>query len=334
MDNARPTIAALAAWLEAPDPGPWIVETSGSTGRPKRVMLSRRAVEASVSLSARRLGGAGRWLLALPASYVAGLNVVSRSLAAGSTPLLLDDFPTFEAATEALGAGGFVSLVPTQLHRLLDSAPEALADYHTVLLGGGPIDPHLRARAAAAGARVVATYGSAETCGGAVYDGMPFDGVGVAIGADGRVRIGGPTLFDGYDGDPALTAEVLVDGWFLTSDAGRLDADGRLELLGRIDDMVITGGVNVPAAVVARRLREHPAVTGAEVLGVPDEEWGSRLVAYVVGGASLDELRDWVAAAHPRSWAPRQVIVLDELPMLGNGKTDRLALRRLLREPA
>jgi len=334
MDNARPTIAALAAWLEAPDPGPWIVETSGSTGRPKRVMLSRRAVEASVSLSARRLGGAGRWLLALPASYVAGLNVVSRSLAAGSTPLLLDDFPTFEAATEALGAGGFVSLVPTQLHRLLDSAPEALAAYHTVLLGGGPIDPHLRARAAAAGARVVATYGSAETCGGAVYDGMPFDGVGVAIGADGRVRIGGPTLFDGYDGDPALTAEVLVDGWFLTSDAGRLDADGRLELLGRIDDMVITGGVNVPAAVVARRLREHPAVTGAEVLGVPDEEWGSRLVAYVVGGASLDELRDWVAAAHPRSWAPRQVIVLDELPMLGNGKTDRLALRRLLREPA
>jgi o-succinylbenzoate---CoA ligase len=198
-----------------------------------------------------------------------------------------------------------------------------------VLLGGGPIDPALRARAEEAGVRVVATYGSAETCGGCVYDGHPLDGVALALGVDGRVRIGGPVLFEGYQGDPALTAEVLVDGWFLTSDAGRLDPDGRLQLLGRIDDVVVTGGVNVAAPAVAARLRTHPAVRSAEVLGVPDEEWGSRLVAFVVGTATLDELREWVALERPRSWAPRQLVVLPEIPMLPNGKPDRLRLRSM-----
>ena len=155
---------------------------------------------------------------------------------------------------------------------------------------------------------------------------------------DGRIRIGGPTLFEGYDGDPGLTAASLVDGWFLTSDAGRLDEDGRLHVLGRIDDVVISGGVNVPTPAVAARLREHPDVRAAEVLGVPDEEWGHRVVAFVVvtagsagshGGWSLEAARDWVSAAHPRSWAPRDVVTLDALPLLDNGKPDRLALREL-----
>lgn len=321
-----PAVRELDAWLAADDPGPWVVETSGSTGTPKRVQLSRAAVLASVTASARRLGGSGRWLLALPPSYVAGLQVVCRSLVAGHEPVLLED--DFAAATEALGdVDRFVSLVPTQLHRLLETDADALRTFHTVLLGGGPVDPALRGRAADAGVRVVATYGSAETAGGCVYDGLPLDGVAVAIGDDGRVRIAGPTLFDGYAGDPALTAEVLVDGWFLTSDAGRLDEDGRLQVLGRIDDMVVSGGINVPAAAVAARLREHPAVQAAEVLGVPDEEWGSRLVAFVVGDLSTDDARDWVAERHPRAWAPRQVVALAAMPLLPNGKADRLTLR-------
>jgi len=334
----------VARWLATPgDPGPWVVETSGSSGRPKRVQLSRRAVEASVAASARRLGGTGRWLLALPDSYVAGFNVITRSLAAGAAPVRLADHASFAAAADELGPGGFVSLVPTQLHRLLETDAAVLADFDTVLLGGGPIDPALRERASAAGVRVVGTYGSAETCGGCVYDGVPLDGVGVAIGTDGRVRISGPTLFDGYQDDPDLTSEVLVEGWFLTSDAGRLDEDGRLQILGRLDDMVVSGGVNVPAALVAQRLREHPEVGSAEVLGVPDEEWGNRLVAFVAphvgsgarraaGPPSLGALRDWVAERHPRAWAPRQLIPLDELPLLPNGKPDRLALREILRE--
>jgi O-succinylbenzoic acid--CoA ligase len=320
-------VATLSAWVTASDDEPLVVETSGSTGSPKRVLLSRRAVLASVAATTRRLGGEGRWLLALPASYVAGAQVVCRSVAAGEPPVLREDHPSFAVAVEA-GRPAYASLVPTQLHRLLDSEPdlEALRSLRTVLLGGGPIDPALRGRAADAGVTVVATYGSAETAGGCVYDGVALDGVGLATEPNGRLRVSGPMLFDGYDGDPALTARVLVDGWFRTEDAARIDEDGRLQVLGRLDDMVITGGVNVPAPAVARRLRDHPDVRAAEALGVPDQEWGSRLVAFVVGELTLEEARSWVAEVHPRSWAPRQLVVLDSLPMLANGKVDRAQL--------
>jgi O-succinylbenzoic acid--CoA ligase len=319
--SASEVVAALRAWLDGPDDVRLVVETSGSTGAPKRVLLSRDAVLASVAATERRLGAAGQWVLALPPSYVAGVQVICRSIVAGHEPV-----------TEWPDDGTwFTSLVPTQLLRLLDDDADlaALRTAHTILLGGGPIDPGLRARATDEGLRVVATYGSAETAGGCVYDGMPLDGVAVAIGTEGRIRISGPTLFDGYDGDPELTAGALVDGWFLTSDAGRLDEDGRLTVLGRVDDMVISGGVNVPAPAVAARLRRHPAVAEAEVLGVPDPEWGDRVVAFVVGDLDLAEARDWVAEEHPRTWAPRQVVTLDAIPRLANGKPDRLALTEL-----
>jgi O-succinylbenzoic acid--CoA ligase len=311
-------VATLRAWLDDPAPPPLVVETSGSTGRPKRVLLSRGAVLASVAATERRLGGRGRWALVLPPTYVAGIQVVVRSLVAGHQPVL-----------DGWGDARFTSLVPTQLHRLLDQPDDvaALREMDAVLLGGGPIDPALRSRAEVAGVRVVATYGSAETSGGCVYDGYALDGVGVALGRGGRIRIAGPTLFDAYDGDPAATAEVLVDGWFLTSDAGRLDGDGRLHVIGRVDDVVVSGGVNVPTPAVAARLREHPDVVDAAVVGVPDEEWGSRVVAFVVGAIALDTARDWVTAQHPRSWAPRELVAVDALPMLGNGKVDRLALQ-------
>ena len=316
-------ITTVRGWLDAADPPPLVVETSGSTGVPKRVLLSRRAVLASVAATARRLGSEGRWALRLPASYVAGVQVITRSLVAGHEPVI-----------EGWGEARFTSLVPTQLHRMLDSPAdvEALAAMDVVLLGGGPIDPALRQRSGAAGIRVVATYGMAETCGGCVYDGRALDGVAVALGADGRVRLGGPTLFDGYDGDPAGTAAALVGGWFLTSDAGHLDEDGRLHVLGRLDDVVVSGGVNVPTPAVAARLREHPDIGDAAVVGVRDEEWGNRVVAFVVaspGSTAVDlgTARDWVAAAHPRSWAPRELVAVDALPLLANGKLDRLSLQ-------
>ena len=322
-------VDGLRGWLAASEePEPLVVETSGSTGEPKRVLLSRRAVLASVTATERRLGGSGRWVLALPPTYVAGIQVICRSLVAGHEPVLAD---SQESLASSLEPGGFLSLVPTQLHRLLDDPEDvaALRELHTILLGGGPIDPALRSRAAEAGLRVVATYGSAETAGGCVYDGYPLDGVDVAVDSDGRIRISGPVLFDGYDGDPDLSSRVLVEGWFLTSDAGRLDDDGRLHVLGRVDDVVVSGGVNVPLPAVAARLRAHPGVAAAEVVGVPDPEWGQRVVAFVVttGPVSLDDVRDWVAETHPRSWAPRDVVCVDELPMLDNGKVDRMALR-------
>jgi O-succinylbenzoic acid--CoA ligase len=321
-------IDAVAAWLDAADPGPAVVETSGSSGTPKQVVLSRAAVLASASASAARIGGSGPWLLALPSSYVAGLNVMVRSLLAGHRPVVLGERTPREVSV----AGGYLSLVPTQLHRWLESPADrdALARFACVLVGGGPVDASLKEGARDAGIRLVATYGMAETCGGCVYDGLPLDGVGLALATDGRVRLSGPTLFDGYLDDPAATGQVLADGWFHTSDAGRLDDDGRLQVLGRVDDMVVSGGVNVPAGVVAARLREHPQVRAAEVVGVPDPEWGHRVVAVVVGDLALDDARAWVGEKHPRSWAPREVVAVREIPMLANGKVDRLAVRELV----
>ena len=318
---AAEVLALLRDWDAAEDPEPLVVETSGSTGRPKRVVLSRAAMRSSADATHARLGGPGQWLLDLPPTYVAGLQVLFRSVRAGTEPV--------GSVEEMTAERRYLSLVPTQLVRLLDTDAATLRRFDAILVGGARLDPRLRARAEVAGLRVVATYGMSETCGGCVYDGVPLDGVEVRVGEDGRIRIGGPVLFDEYDGQPDLTAQVTEDGCFVTADLGRVDGDGRLEVLGRVDDVVVSGGVNVATGAVAARLREHPAVREAEVVGVPDDEWGQAVVAVVSGDLTLDDARAWVAAAHPRAWAPRHVLQVDGLPLLGNGKVDRLAVERL-----
>ncbi len=331
MSSLRPVsgdpaelLALLRDWdAGAGDPPPLVVETSGSTGRPKRVLLSRRAMRASADAAHRRLGGPGRWLLSLPATHVAGVQVLFRSVRAGTEPVVAPD-------PAAVGHTGrrYASLVPTQLHRALASPRDldALAGLDAVLVGGAALADADRVAAQAAGVRVVATYGMSETCGGCVYDGVPLPGVAVKVDAGGRVLVGGPVLFDGYDGEPARTAAVLQDGWLRTEDLGRVDHDGRLVVLGRADDVVVSGGVKVPAPAVAAVLARHPAVGRVEVVGVPDEEWGERVVAVVVpvGPVSLEELRGLV---RPRAWAPKGLVLLDALPTLPGGKVDRLALR-------
>jgi o-succinylbenzoate---CoA ligase len=330
--TADEILRLLRAWDAADDPAPLTVETSGSTGEPKRVVLSRAAMRASAEATAARLGGPGQWLLNLPPGYVAGLQVLFRSVRAGSEPVIQTD-DLASAAERLTGPRRYVSLVPTQLHRvLLDTGDtKALSTFDAVLVGGASLDPHLREQAQDAGVHIVATYGMSETCGGCVYDGLPLDGVAVKIGTDGRIRIGGPVVFDGYDGRPDLTRQALVHGWFVTQDRGRVDEDGHLQVRGRVDDMVISGGVNVPANAVAARLRAHPDVRAAEVVGVPDDRWGHRVVAVVVGTLDLDGARDWVAGQHPRAWAPRDLVHVDALPLLGNGKVDRIAVQRLAR---
>jgi O-succinylbenzoic acid--CoA ligase len=323
--------ALVREWLAAEEePEPLIVETSGSTGVPKRVLLSRKAVLASADATRERLGGPGQWLLALPATYVAGLQVIVRSLRAGYEPVLAEDDFVAAAATMT-GPRRYVSLVPTQLARMLrdKNAEDALRGFDAVLLGGARVPESLRGRAAAQGIRTVATYGMAETCGGCVYDGMPLDGVAVKIDRGGRILIAGPVLFDGYE-DRALTATVLDGGWFATADHGRLDEDGRLEVLGRIDDVIITGGVNVPAQAVAELLAGRDGIAAAEVVGVPDPEWGERVVAVVVPASGqtpdLESLRE---AFDNRAWAPKALVVVDAMPMLANGKVDRTAVKEL-----
>lgn len=332
-DEPSVAIRQLSRWLEADQPDPLLIETSGTTGRPKGVVLPRRAVLASVEASARRLGESGRWLLALPSSYVAGVQVIVRSLVAGHEPIVVDGLDVGRAAaSDHSTTQSFVSLVPTQLHRIMANPDQlaALAHCHTVLVGGAGLDPVQRSRAEEAGVNVVATYGSSESAGGCVYDGRPLDGVAVTLGTGGRVRIAGPTMFSHYESDPELTAQTVVDGWFLTSDEGRFADDGRLEILGRIDDVVISGGVKIPLSAVADRMRQHLQVEHAEVFGVPDAEWGQKLVAVVVGTANDAELRDWISMVHPRSWAPREFVRSASLPMLANGKVDRQAIQAAL----
>jgi o-succinylbenzoate---CoA ligase len=330
--NPRAVHAALREWLEALAETPVVVRTSGSTGEPKDVVLSRPAMLASARATLARIGGPGQWLLALPAHYVAGAQVLVRSALSGTEPVFADEHADLPSAVEAMDPGvrRYLSLVPTQLVRMLANEPEALAAFDTVLVGGAAARPELMQEAHDAGVHVVTTYGMSETCGGCVYDGVPLDGVGVHIAANGRIELSGPVLFDGYAGRPDLTAQVLAGGVLRTPDLGHLDDEGRLVVDGRADDLVVSGGVNVSLSAVEDRLRAHPRIDDAAVFGVDDAEWGIRVVAAAVSsGVELDEVRDFVGAALPRSWAPRQLLVLESLPLLETGKVDRASLRRM-----
>ncbi|WP_329423764.1 AMP-binding protein [Streptosporangium sp. NBC_01495] len=307
-----------------------VIATSGSTGVPKGAQLSAEALRASASASLRRLdAGAGeRWLCCLPPSHVSGLQVLVRSLLGGTEPIVHDGF-----SPEAVLSSGadHVSLVPTQLRRLLQvnsTRLPRLSTFGTILLGGAAAPPGLLDAARAAGARVVTTYGMSETCGGCVYDGEPLDGVGLAVGDDGRIRLSGPVLFSGYRLRPDLTEAVRDGDWFLTSDLGALEG-GRLRVLGRADDVVNTGGEKVVVAAVAAAVAEHPAIVDVAVVGRPDPEWGERVVAVVVSPSppSLAELRAFVKERLPAYAAPADLIVVTEIPLLANGKPDLEALR-------
>ena len=319
-----------------------VLPTSGSTGTPKAVELSAAALRASAAATHAALGGPGRWVLALPLTHVAGWMVLVRAAAAGVPATVVDLAGGFDPAALAAAAEGgadglprYVSLVPPQLSAALDAGVD-LSAYATVLLGGAAPAAALLERARAAGVRVVTTYGMTETCGGCVYDGRALPGVGVALRPDGRVVLSGPTLFSGYRGDPAATQDALRDATLVTRDLGRLAADGRLELVGRADDTIISAGVTVATAAVEAALASHPGVADVAVLGVPDPVWGERVVAVVAPAAGASPtpaaLRAHAAGALEPAALPRHVLLVDALPLLGSGKPDRAALARLVAE--
>ena len=338
----RPSQAAAAL----PEGTAVVVRTSGSTGAPKATALTVDALAASSMGTAIALKGEGQWMLALPLEYVAGVQVIVRSLFAGTQPWAMDLSAGFtpegfaEAAEQLTDPIRYTSLVPTQLRRLLDDASPrvmaALRRFNAVLVGGAPIPPRLLERARGEGVHVVSTYGSAETCGGCVYDGEPLEGVEVEL-VDGRVWLGGAVVAAGYVGDPERTAEHFrtdEDGvrWFVSSDIGEVGDDGRLHVLGRADDVVITGGVKASAARVAAELEALEAVREAFVAGVDDAEWGQALAAAVVLApeADLTAVRGDAVVRLGRL-APKVWVALEALPHLPTGKPDRAALTEILR---
>ncbi|MGO4857585.1 AMP-binding protein [Arthrobacter sp. 2MCAF14] len=326
-----------------------VVRTSGSTGTPKATVLTVDELAASSMATAIALRGEGQWLLALPLQYVAGVQVLVRSLFAGTRPWAMDLSNGFtpeaftSAAEELTDTIRFTSLVPTQLQRLLDSpSPQTLAvlrRFNGILLGGAPAPAPLLDAAREAGLKVVTTYGSAETCGGCVYDGRPLEGVQVMLDDDGRVLLGGDTVASGYLDAPEANAEAFFeeDGtrWYCTNDLGELADDGTLTVLGRADDVIITGGVKASAAFIQAELEKFDGVTAAFVAGVPSREWGQAVAAYVaVEDSSPESIADYKARCQESlgTLAPKTVLTTDGLIMLPNGKPDRLAMIELLTE--
>jgi len=323
LPGGEPAEAGLAA----------VVATSGTSDTPKVVELGADAVRWSALATSAALGaGLGdRWLCCLPVHGVAGLAVAARAWHTG-LPLEVHERFDLDAVRQAAGRATLVSLVPAMLRRLLAAGDEAAA-FRRVLLGGGPIPADLADGAAGRGVGLVRTYGLTETFGGMVHDGHPLDGAEVRIDADpeGEVLVRGPMLFRRYRGDPGRTAAALSDGWLATGDLGRLGPGGRLAVLGRADDLVISGGVNVHPDEVEAVLATHPAVAEAAVAGRPDPEWGSRVTAFVVprdpaSPPTLAELRAFTRERLAAAKAPRELVLVPALPRSPSGKL----LRRLL----
>lgn len=378
-----------------------VVGTSGSTGTPKRTALTARALAASAVATERFFGSnsdaASQWLLALPAHYIAGAQVLARSVLAGTAPVIARSViepvhfspEVFLQAVEHMSsARRFISLVPTQLHKLLESADadshlgaeihEALGSFTGILLGGAPASADLLAASTALGLNTVTTYGSAETAGGCVYSGSVLPGVRVELVPEegmpavpdtggkpaqvGRIWISGAHLASGYIGDAARTAQhffTAADGtrWYRTDDYGLLSpandpdstthgSEPRLQVLGRSDDVLISGGVKISARAVATVLEEHPAVREACVVGLPDARWGTAIAAAVTlvpsAGATPAEnspalneelcalLRARCAEKLGAPAAPKQLSILPDFPLTSTGKPDRAEIYSIL----
>lgn len=395
--------AADAGAGAAAEPIALVVGTSGSTGTPKRTALTARALAASAAATERFFGSnsdaASQWLLALPAHYIAGAQVLARSVLAGTAPVIARSVTepvhfspeVFLQAVERMSsARRFISLVPTQLHKLLESADtnphlgaeihEALGSFTGILLGGAPTSADLLAASTALGLNTVTTYGSAETAGGCVYSGSVLPGVRVELVPEegmpavpdtdgnpaqvGRIWISGAHLASGYIGDAARTAEhffTAADGtrWYRTDDYGLLSpvtapdsnencSEQRLQVLGRSDDVLISGGVKISARAVATVLEEHPAVREACVVGLPDARWGTAIAAAVTlvpsaGAAAAptenrpalnEELSALLRARCTEKLgapaAPKQLSILPDFPLTSTGKPDRAEIYSIL----
>jgi O-succinylbenzoic acid--CoA ligase len=311
-----------------------VVETSGSTAKPKRVQLSAAALRASAEATAGAIGS-GNWVLALPLTYIAGIMVVVRSMVDGTELVDLRaepfDATRFADAVAELPAGTwFTSLVPAQLARLVDlgeSARAAFSRLDAILVGGQAIPVGLVDRATALGARVIRTYGSAETAGGVVYGGRPIGDTKLRITDSGVLEVSTSSLAIGYLDDENRTAASFVDGWFRTSDLAHLD-NGVLVIDGRVDDIIVTGGVKVSIADIERVLAE--AGIDAVASWYADEEWGQVPAIVSTTAIDLDAVRSLIEAKLGKAARPYRAVGVDVIPTLTSGKVDRVAVHEIV----
>ena len=304
----------------------FLVQSSGSTGSPKLIQLSAAAAVASAEASAQRLGGAGQWLLALPLNYVAGLNVLVRSAVADIQPVMMN--PSVSFTPEAFVASTsfmrsdkkYTALVPTQLSRLAvassheESVLRALKSYDAILVGGQATAPALLTELANLGVNVIETYGAAETFGGVVYNGMPLSGVEISITSDSKIEIIGPT------------------GKYISSDLGEF-VDGKLQVLGRADRVIISGGVKVSLDRVEAIAREIAGVVELVAAPIADDEWGQRVgVVYLGSPEVADEIATHLADLLGPAAKPLRILRVDRVPKLSSGKYDLLAAAELFKK--
>jgi len=318
-----------------------VVTTSGTTATPKAVELTAAGMTAIGRGFETALGitDDDRWLVCLPLHHVAGLAILARARTTGAPVTVHAGFDLAAVAASAVDEGvTIVSLVPTMLRRMLD-ADAPLDRFRWIVTGGASTPPALRRRAEAAGAHPIDAYGLSETWGGVLLDGTPIDGV-EAVVDDDEILVRGDPVMRGYRLDPDATARALVerdgaDGpgarWFRTGDIGVRDATGRVTVVDRKRDLVVTGGVNVSPTAVESVLATHPDVDDIAIAGRPDEEWGERVVAYVVPNDArtpgLEDLRAFGRDRLTRAQLPREVVVVREIPRTRGGKIRRGELR-------
>jgi o-succinylbenzoate---CoA ligase len=325
-----------------------IVETSGSSGKPKRVTLSREAILASANAAQIRLGGPGQWLLALPINFVAGANVLIRSLVADTQPVLMNTTVPFTAeafarsASLMTGTRRYTSLVPTQLARLAAAIDDPfsasgkndfllaqLRKFDAILVGGQAPQDEVVTALKDLGVNIVITYGMTETCGGCVYDGVALDGVQIDL-VGSRIEISGKVLASEIADDSGVQT---IGEKFITNDLGEFDEVGRLHVLGRIDRVIVSGGLKISLDRVEELARVVPGVAELAAAAIADKEWGQRVgIVYLGSPEVADEIALALANDLGPAGKPIRVVRTDGVPKLPSGKHDLQAIKRLFEE--
>jgi o-succinylbenzoate---CoA ligase len=309
-----------------------IVNTTGTTGDPKFVALSTSALVSSARLSLNYLDArpGDLWSLLLPIHHIAGVNVLVRCLELGTTPVDLRGEKKYINVD-------FTAVVPTQIFSALNGDQDLLAHLQAakkVLVGGAALDETLYQSAINAGISITRTYGMSETSGGCVYEGLPLGETQVRISNDGFIEIAGPTLASGYLNSPDTWTAKVDNKWFKTSDLGHIDSAGVLTVIGRGDDLYISGGEKVSLSKVSQTLAERYSQNQWHVLAVDDLKWGQRLVIAVaaINPPSQEEITELLVNEFGAAAKPKQYLVFAEFPLIGIGKINSVAIKNRAEE--